>query len=114
MKIYFEDGELRKSPINHFIDIDHIVEAKYGYYHNEKFLDAIKAQYPNDTVYTNQITALDNRYAWNAELKVPEVYIRNKDGVFTRIDELTNRELREAHNLMKMYIANEFGNFDWM
>ena len=122
MKIYFEDGELRKiSDVEKeliredpLISIDHIIEAKYGYHHNEKFLDAIRAQFPNDVVYTNQIAALNNRYAWNAELKVPEVYIRNRDGRFTRIDNLTNRELREGHNLMRMYIANEFGNFDWM
>ena len=61
-------------------------------------------------VYTNQITALSNEYAWNNELKAPEIYIRNKDGIFTRIDNLTNKILREAHNIMRMYIAGAFRN----
>ena len=108
MKIYFEDGELVTSgylPIKDYYAID----ASKGYSHNEERLDRIREKDYNATVYTNQITALSNEYCWNEELKVPELYIRaGEHMVFTRIDELTEKELRFAHNLMKMYINGAF------
>ena len=42
------------------------------------------------------------------ENSVYEIYIANKDGAFTRIDELTTKCLREGHNIMRMYIAGSF------
>jgi len=110
MKIYFEDGPL--SIINHFPEgTDYIVYATYGVTNNINILDELKKLNEPLIIYTNSIFAFDNRYAWNEELKVPEIYIRTgEDRVFTRIDKLTNRELREGHNLAKMYISGEFYN----
>ena len=109
MKIYFEDGELVTSgylPIKDYYAID----ASKGYSHNEERLDRIREKDYNATVYTNQIAALHTEYCWNEELKVPELYIRaGEHMVFTRIDQLTTRELKEGHNLEKMYISGEFG-----
>lgn len=108
MKIYFEDGNLATSgylPIDHYI----VVNAGSGVNSNINLLDTIKANNPNTTVYTNSIFAFSNVYAWNKELKVPEIYIRaGEHMVFTRIDKLTTRELREGHNLAMMYLAGEF------
>lgn len=108
MKIYFEDGELVASdylPIDRYI----VVNAGIGVNSNINTLDYIKEHTPNAVVYTNSIFAFSNIYAWNEELKVPEIYIRaGEHMVFTRIDKLTNRELREGHNLAKMYVAGEF------
>jgi hypothetical protein len=108
MKIYFEDGELVSSdylPIDHYI----VVNAGSGVNNNIDVLDNIKKYNPNAIIYTNSIFAFSNIYAWNEELKVPEIYIRaGEHMVFTRIDKLTTKELREAHNLARMYIAGSF------
>ena len=109
MKIYFEDGELVQSgylPFTRYI----VVHAASGVSSNIAVLDDIKETEPNATVYTNSIFAFSNEYAWNEELKVPEIYIRaGEHMIFTRIDKLTERELRRAHNLAKMYVAGAFG-----
>lgn len=110
MKIYFEDGKLRN--INQLpIKPDYIVNAEEGVNANIDCLDNLYHINPNSIIYTNSIFAFNNRYVWNKELKVPEIYIRaNEHMLFTRIDELTARELREGHNLAKLYVAGEFDN----
>lgn len=109
MRIYFEDGQLHR-PNGREFKYSYLVDAGHGYSKNRMLLDHIKQTDNNASVYTNSVIALDNYYAWNNEIKVPEIYIANKDGVFTRIDELTVKCLREAHNIMKMYIAGAFIN----
>lgn len=110
MKIYFEDGELVSSgylPIDRYI----VVHAASGVHTNIKVLNDIKEYDPNAAVYTNSIFAFSNDYAWNEELKVPEIYIRaGEHMLFTRIDKLTEKELRRTHNLAKMYVAGAFDN----
>ena len=108
MKIYFEDGKLVTSGYLPIVDY-YAIDAKYGVSSNMAQLDTLRECEPNAIVYTNQIVALDNEYAWNEELKAPEIYIRaGKHMIFTRIDELTTRELRAGHNIAKMWISGEF------
>ena len=107
MKIYFEDGEL-KGVLDEIPYIFLPLDATHGFSFCDNFLYKMKQTNYDAVIYTNMITALSNEYAWNKELEVPEIYIRNKDGIFTRIDELTQRMLREGHNIMRMYIAGEF------
>ena len=108
MKIYFEDGELRHNTQIPF-EPDLVVRASSGVSQNIEMLNLFTKHQPDATVYTNSIIAFSNIYAWNKELKVPEVYIRAGEHMsFIRIDKLTARELREGHNLAKMYIAGEF------
>ena len=109
MKIYFEDGCLETDLSFLSVEIDSIVDATAGVNSNINTLNNLIRRNPDRTVYTNSIFAFNNMYAWNKELKVPEIYIRaGEHMVFTRIDKLTNRELREKHNLAKMYVAGEF------
>jgi hypothetical protein len=108
MKIYFEDGELRHYTQIPF-EVDLAVQANLGVTQNLNMLDWFVEHSPDATVYTNSILALSNKYCWNKDLQVPELYIRaGKHMEFTRIDELTTRELREGHNLMKLYVNGEF------
>lgn len=108
MKIYFEDGELVTSGYLPF-DNYYAIDATKGVSANIIRLDGLLEVEPNATVYTNSIFAFSNEYAWNEELKVPEIYIRaGEHMVFTRIDKLTARELRQGHNLAHMYVAGEF------
>ena len=106
MKIYFEDGKLYR-PNSIDFKYSYIVDAGCGYSKNDSLLRFIKFIDNDASVYTNSLIALDNRLAWNKELKVPEIYLV-RDDEFVRIDELTARELREGHNIMKMYISGEF------
>ena len=108
MKIYFEDGELMHRTQLPF-DVDLVVQAGRGVRQNIEALDIFAETKPDAVVYTNSIFAFSNQYAWNENLKTPEIYIRAGEYMgFTRIDELTQRELREGHNLAKMYVAGEF------
>ena len=108
MKIYFEDDALRHHSQVSF-NADYVIDAQFGVTQNINMLDWCNENKPDSIIYTNSIFAFDNKYAWNEELHVPEIYIRaGEHMVFTRIDELTTRELRQAHNLAKMYVAGEF------
>lgn len=109
MKIYFEDGELKDADavLDPYTGI--VVDAVRGVSANIMVLDACAKCRPNDIVYTNSIFAFHNMYAWNEELKVPEIFIRaGEEGTWVRIDKLTNRTLKQGHNLAKMYVAGEF------
>ena len=108
MRIYFEDGLLIE-PGNLPEKVQYVVHAEHGVNNNIVSLDAIQTKNSNAVVYTNSIFAFNNRYAWNEELKLPEIYIRaGTENNFVRIDELTYRELKEGHNLAKMYVSGEF------
>jgi hypothetical protein len=108
MKIYFEDGELRNNT-QLPIEPDLTIQANSGVSDNINTLEWHRENKPDVVVYTNSIIAFNGRYAWNEELKVPEIYIRaGEHMVFTRIDKLTGRMLKEGHNLAKMYVSGEF------
>lgn len=110
MKIYFEDGmTLPKERLA--FEFGYRVDARFGFSDNQSQLDAILEMRPDAVIYTNSLVALSNKYCWNEKLKVPELYIRAGEYmIFTRIDELTTRELRKGHNLAKLYINGEFDN----
>lgn len=108
MRIYFEDGllvNLQDVSGGFIIKID----AAEGPRANQYSLNCAKKYHPDAVIYTNSLIALSNDYAWNEKLEVPEIYIRaGEDMKFYRIDRLTERELRFAHNICKMYLAGAF------
>lgn len=110
MIVYFEDGELlhaQSLPTRDIIDVD----ARFGYSNCRRRLRRIKDNYPFDTaVYTNSLDAFSNLWCWSEEKKTPMIYIRNENGDWTLIQELTTRELRMAHNLEKLFVNGAFVN----
>ena len=106
MKIYFEDGEISNyTPLVDGI----IIDARYGFYDNYRRLKLIDDSKDSDAVvYTNSLVALDNDWCWNEKEHRPELYFRDIAGVWKNCTELTDKEIRRAHNLEKMYIAGSF------
>ena len=107
MKILFEDGILRN--LGYLSERFWVVDAREGVEANIATLDFLAREHPDATVYTNSIFALHRNYTWDAELGVHKAYIYVKEkGYFVRIDTLTQRELKEGHNIAKMYVSGEF------
>ena len=107
MIIYFEDGELRADfTLSPRPDLR--IDASAGFSANEKALKDALENEDIKIVYTNSLVALSNKYCWNADKSVPDLYIRRGGHVFDRVDNLTAKEIREAHNLMMMYMNGEF------
>ena len=114
LKIYFEDSRLYNTDTLSF-EPDYVVDASLGVTHSLNYLnnlDELSRMRNKDFIlYTNSILALSNRYAWNEKTNSSEIYIRRwKDEDFININDLTNREIRYAHNIAKMYINGEFNN----
>lgn len=109
MEIYFEDDSLVTSGYLPF-EPTHTIDAKIGYTNCVAQLDFALRIDSQGIVYTNSLAALmDSKYFWNDELGVPELYLRSGEHmVFTRIDNLTDRELKNSHNYLHLYINNEF------
>ena len=107
MKVYFEDGVLQSLQLQEN-DVNWRIYADYGYSLCIKQLETLLKAVPDSIVYTNFLPALSGKYAWNEEKKMHEIYLRNADGEFIRIQNLTTRELKDGHDIMKMYMNGEF------
>lgn len=106
MKIYFEDDQLCliNSPAG-----AKIVDAQYGYYDNYRRLELFyQVSDENTIIYTNSLVALNADYCWNDEKKCCELYLRDIAGAWKPCQELTDKEIRKAHNLEKIYRAGGF------
>ena len=63
----------------------------------------------DDAILTNSLIALGHWCGWNEDENHTDIYLWvDKLHTFKRIDELTEKEIRNAHNIEKMYLAGEF------
>lgn len=118
MKIYFEDGVLDKCSKLYEYDgdkdrlqlesITHIVDARFGCKISLDELLSIKNRYRGASVYTNFPIALHDSFTWNKNSKVSEIYIRNEEGYFERIDKLDNRKLKQECSTVRAHVSGEF------
>lgn len=49
---------------------------------------------------------------WDGEKKIPLIYVKDENGNWKFISELTDRQLRIRHNLEKLYVNGEFCNVE--
>ncbi len=91
-----------------FIFIDEF-DAFYHYEMAEKFIKIIMHQYPDcQVIFTSHNTNLMT----NRLMRPDSLFILSTDGRLTPLSNATTRELREAHNLEKMYISGEFDEYE--
>ena len=113
MKIYFYDGQLKNASFPYDLYLVNermisIIDARFGPKDNIKRLEELqkrKEQY----ILTNSLVALSHAYGWNWVENHTDIYLWvEKQHKYVRLDELTDREIRCAHNIEKMYLAGVF------
>ena len=119
MIIFFTDGELIndvcQSAANEVerndIDMVFYIDAGEGPTKCYAQLDAAKEFDKNYKVLvlTNFLGALSGTYSWNDFLGIHNILFPIK-GRWSLVQNFTERELRRAHNIGKMYVA---GSFDY-
>lgn len=113
MIVYFEDGSInnKNMPVNLESDVCFLVDAGMGFSDCRRMLRNIDKNFSFDTkVYTNSLDAFSNTWCWDEEKKIPMIYVRNENDKWQLISELTEKELRRAHNLEKLYVGGMFRN----
>ena len=113
MRVYFYDGLLSAAPLIEALQMSNACELRFidagdGVKRNIEDLDR-DVCYREMNVLTNSILALDHCYAWNKKEKHTDIYLWVDElDDYIRIDRLTEREIREAHCIGKMYLAGCF------
>lgn len=116
MIVYFEDGPLTRGYSDKIVNTEcFTIDAGLGYSNCHRFLTYVKKYYPfNRKIYTNFLGALSNSWCWDEEKKMPMIYIRNGNGDWTHIVNMTDKELHKVHNLEKLYINGAFRDIEGM
>jgi len=111
MKVYFEDGILTHdtAPSRAFW-VDATKGASYCFNQAQYLQQSFVG---NVSIYTNDLIILLNadKFAWNGDTF--EIYLRNKRGEWKLLKDLTNRELRQGHNIYRLWFAGEFEDKLW-
>ena len=106
LKIYM--WVLRKDNNDSFIYLDEF-DAFYHYELAEQIVRLIKDSFKNtQVVFTTHNTNLMS----NKIMRPDCLFILSRDGRLTALCDATERELREGHNLEKLYIGGEFEDYE--
>ena len=108
MKIYFEDGGISGGPTPNY---NFCLNGLRGARSNYEYAKRIQKDYgDNIAIYTNDIIFLLNAalFAWDGDTFT--IYLRDKKGEWVLIQDLTTRELRQGHNIFRLWFAGEFGD----
>lgn len=91
-----------------FIYMDEF-DAFYHYEMSERLVKYFKAKYPE----TQVVMTTHNTNLMSNHLMRPDcLFILSRDGRLTALCNATGRELREGHNLEKLYIGGEFEQYE--
>lgn len=84
-------------------------DAFYHYEMAENLFRYCKIRFPNSQIiFTSHNTNLIS----NRLLRPDCIFILSRTGEMTSLNNATQRELREGHNLEKMYISGEFEKYE--
>ena len=111
MKIYFEDGELRK--VHGIPEEDkRIVEinAEKGVSFCNVSIVYCASNYPSGAVYTNSLCGLKAEYSWNESSRECELYMRNDLGNWVKAEALLmdSDRLFIMSDIISMYLKGSF------
>ncbi len=91
-----------------FIYLDEF-DAFYHYEMAEKVINFFKKRYPKCQII---ITSHNTNLMTNQLMRPDCLFILSREGRLTALCNATERELREGHNLEKMYISGEFDRYE--
>lgn len=91
-----------------FIYLDEF-DAFYHYEMAEKVINFFKRRYPKCQII---MTSHNTNLMTNRFMRPDCLYILSRAGTLTALCNATERELREGHNLEKMYISGEFEKYE--
>lgn len=91
-----------------FLYVDEF-DAFYHYEMSETVVKFFKKKYPNCQVV---MTTHNTNLMTNRIMRPDCLFILSRDGRLTALCDATSRELREGHNLEKLYISGEFDKYE--
>lgn len=91
-----------------FIYLDEF-DAFYHYEMAEKVINFFKRRYPECQII---MTSHNTNLMTNRLMRPDCLFILSRRGTLTALCNATERELREGHNLEKMYISGEFDRYE--
>ncbi len=91
-----------------FIYLDEF-DAFYHYEMSEKVINFLKRRYPKCQIV---MTSHNTNLMTNRLMRPDCLFILSRAGTLTALNNATERELREGHNLEKMYISGEFDKYE--
>lgn len=103
---FYRRLKINKNPSLLYLDE---FDAFYHYEMSENVVRFIKSMFPQcQVIFTSHNTNLLTNRLWRPDC----LFILSRSGQFTALCDATPRELREGHNLEKMYISGEFDRYE--